>query len=329
MGELGDFSIFHPSFLQMKFPSAAFGHSYWSAPFFHSFVRIALVSVALCLSGKRVFAGAAASQTHSIGFTVADADGQTVTSQDLSGMVSYDSATGTLTTPAAGAPLTGNWSWSNIDLVTGQTLAQQVLNWHSDAKNAEGAWLSVVQLKATGNVDPFMSYSFSAKNNTGANQSYSFSYGESIVPPVSGSYSIYTDLAGSLTHGTISPFAQIAPVLGDFDGDGQSEIQTLKLSTDGGLTFLNAGVDIGGAQSRAAAGTSIFGPISETIAGNLANVDYWQFDVGFTLTPGRDAAAFSGYAEISPIPEPATYAGIMGLAVLAGAALRRRISRAA
>lgn len=272
-----------------------------------------------------VFAGAAANQTHALTFTINDADGQAIASQDVSDLVSYDPATGTLATPAPGAQLSGNWSWSTTNFTDPNTpLTTPVLSWHTDTKNADGSWASIVQFKATGNVDPFMSYSFSAKNNTGSTQSYSFSYGESIVPPVSGNYSIYSDIAGSLTHGTISPFAQISPVLGDFDGDGISEIQTLKLSTDGGATFFNAGVDVGPGLSRTPSGTSIFGPVSDTVASNLPLINYWEFEVGFTLTPGKDAAALSGFAEISLIPEPATYAGFMGAIVLFAASLRRR-----
>ncbi len=239
-------------------------------------------------------------------------------------MVTYDESTGAVSTPTVGTPLTGNWSWSTVDFSDpSQPLATPALGWHT-ATQTNGVWDAVVQLKATGNVDPFMSYSFSAKNNTTANQTFTFSYGESIVPPVSGGYSIYSDLAGSLTHGQISPFAQIAPVLGDLDGDGISEIQTLKLSTDGGLTFLNAGVDLGAAQSLTPSGTTIFGPISDTVTGNLALVNYWQFDVAFTLTPGKDAAALSGYAEITAIPEPATYGSLMGGFVFLGIMMRRR-----
>jgi len=288
-------------------------------------LRTIAVSLTICSGlGQAAFAGAASSQTHALTFNISDSNGQSVASQDLSGLVSYNPETGALSTLPVGTPLSGNWSWSTVDFTDPtKTLAAPMLSWHTNTQT-NGAWDSVVQLKATGNVDPFMSYSFSAKNNTTLNQNFTFSYGESIVPPVTGGYSIYTDLAGSLTHGTISPTAQLSPVLGDFDGDGLSEIQTLKLSTDGGLTFLNAGVDLGGVQSRTAVGTTIFGPISETISGNMATIDYWQFDVAFTLTPGRDAVALSGYAEISPIPEPATYAAVMGAIVLCGATLRRR-----
>lgn len=271
---------------------------------------------------QRAFAGSSPSQTHSLSFSITDDTGAIIQSQDLSGIVSFDPSTGALSTPTPGSDLTGqgNWSWSNTDLVTGQTLAQSVLQWHTDLKGSNNLWLSVVQLKATGNVDPFLSYSFSAKNNTGTTQTYSYSYGESIVPPVSGNYSIYADIGGSLTHGAITPVAQLNPTLG-------STIQSLKLSTDGGTTFTNAGVDVGPAQTRTPTGTTVFGPISATTDRDLSTINYWQFDVGFTLTPGRDAAALSGYAEIAPtseIPEPSTYALMVSTLAFGAAMIWRR-----
>ena len=289
------------------------------------------LSFLLVCSGlaQAAFAGPASSQTHSLIFSISDNAGQVIETQDVSGLLSdFNSSTGDLSTVPVGAPLAGNWSWSNIDATNGQILAQKVLTWHSDATTADGTWQSIVQLKATGNVDPFMSYSFSAKNNTSLNQNFNFSYGESITPPLSGNYSIYSDVAGSLTHGAISPIAQLTPTLGDLDGDGLSEIQTLKLSTNGGVTLFDAGVDVGLAQSRAPVGTTVFGPTSDTTSVNLSTpVDFWQFDVGFTLTPGKDAAALSGFAEItalSAIPEPSTYAALMGGMILLGVALLRR-----
>ena len=260
---------------------------------------MALPIALVCTAGlPSAFAGAAPDSGHyTLGLKITDSGGSSQT-QDWSTQLSYDPTTGGLQTP--------DLSWHSSDLVG-------------------GIWSSAGNVKVTGNVDPFLSYSFSAKNNTSSVQTYTFSYGESIVPPVSGAYSIYSDLAGSLTHGQISSFAQLAPVLGDLDGDGLSEIQTLKLSTDGGATFLNAGVDVGQSQSYTPNGTTFFGPASATLIGNLPFVNYWQFDVSFSLTPGKDATALSGYAEISAIPEPSTYAGIMGAMVLFGVALRRRL----
>jgi hypothetical protein len=279
---------------------------------------LALLAVSLGLI-QTVFAGPTSSENHSLSFSITDDTGQTIQSQNISSIVSFDPATGALSTPAAGTPLSGNWSWSSTDVTTGQALPQQVLTWHTDAKGSNGLWLSVVQLKATGNADPFLSYSFSAKNNTLSTQAYSFSYGESIAPPFVGNYSLYADVGGSLTHGAISPVAQLTPTF--------SNIQSLQFSTDGGATFTNAGVDLGSTVTRTPTGTTIFGPTSVTTTGDLGSITYWQFNVGFTLTPGKDAAALSGYAELTPqsaIPEPSTYAAIVGTIALGFAVIRRK-----
>jgi len=280
---------------------------------------------------QTAFAGGTSTATPSLKFAITDATGQPIQSQDISSIVSFDPTTGDLSTPAVGTPLTGNWSWSSTDLTTGQPLVLAVLQWHTDSRvnnlDPTSPWLSIVQLQATGNVDPFMSYSFAAKNNTTANQTFAFSYGESIVTPVASNYSINADVAGSLTHAAISPVAQLTPTLGDFDGDGIAEIQTLKLSTDNGLTFTNAGVDVGPTQSRTPTGTLPFGTYSDAKIGSLASVNYWQFDVAFSLTPNKDAASLSGSADIeslSNIPEPSTYALLVSTVALGAVLLRRR-----
>ncbi len=272
-------------------------------------------------------AGGVSNGAASLSFSIRDDAGNMIQSENVSGFVSVDPETGSVSTPAPGAALAGNWTWSTVDLVTGASLSQAVMHWHTDLKGTDDRWLSVVQLKATGNVDPFMSYSFSAKNNTALNQNYSFSYGETVVPPVAGDFSLYSDFGGSLTHGSISPIAQLTPTLGDLDGDSILEIQTLKLSTDGGLTFTNAGVDLGGVQTRVPTGTSVFGPFDDVITGNLGTINYWQFDVGFTLTPGRDAVGLTGFAELvatSNIPEPSTYALLISSLVFGAVVVRRR-----
>lgn len=283
-------------------------------------------SVAAVIFGfaQSVFAGGAADQTHTLKFSVRDDQGQLIQSeQDVSGIVAFDPVTGALNTPVydANAPAApAGWAWSSTDLATGNQYATpQFLTWHNTTTKTNNVWDSFVQLKAAGNVDPVMTYSFSAKNNSAANQTYTFSYGESIVPTISGDYFVNADIAGSVTRGNLTQNAQITPKL--------SKIQTLRLSTDGGLTFLNAGVDVGTTHTSSFK-TNPFGTDYAEAYGNLSGINYWQFDVSFILTPNKDAAALSGSAEIIAIPEPATYAGLMGGVTLLGAMMRRRRSAA-
>ena len=294
--------------------------------------RIAISCLLACAGlAQAAFAGAATSATPFLNFTIRDDSGNVIESQNVSGLVAFNSSTGDLSTVPVGTSLKNwsNWSWSDIDAVTGQTMTNKVLTWKSATTTADGSEQSIVQLKANGNVDPFMNYSFSAKNNTSLNQNFTFSYGESIVPPVAGNHTIYADIGGSLTRGASGSIPTITPTLGDLDGDGISEIQTLKLSTNGGITLFDAGVDVGLAQSNSTPTNTVpFGTYSDTKTITLSSaVDYWQFDVGFTLTPNKDAVALSGSAELTsltPIPEPSTYAALMGVSMLLGVAVIRR-----
>ena len=253
---------------------------------------------------------------HTLEFTIRNDQGEVIADQKIGNLLSvYDQASGDLSTIAFGtAPVTKGvtgWGWSTVD-VTGATDSpiQSSLTWNSS--NAS------VQLKATGNVDPTMTYSFAAKNNTLTNQTYTFSYGESILPSIAGDYFVNADIAGSVTRGNLTQDAQITPTF--------TKIQTLRLSTDGGFTFLNAGVDVGTTHTSSFK-TNPFGTEYAEAYGNLSDINYWQFDVSFILTPNKDAAALSGSAEIIAIPEPATYAGLMGGLTLVGAMLRRRQKR--
>ncbi len=292
-----------------------------------------LLACLLISSGlaQAAFAGAAASATPYLNFTIRDDTGNVIESQNVSGLVAFDSSTGDLNTVPVGTSLKNwsNWSWSDIDAVTGQTMTNKILTWISETPTTEGLAQSIVQLKAAGNVDPFMNYSFSAKNNTSQNQHFHFSYGESITPAVAGNQTIYADIGGSLTRGTCSSIPSITPTLGDLDSDGIQEIQTLKLSADGGITFFDAGVDVGLAQTNSsAANTVAFGTYSDLKTLNLSSaIDYWQFDVGFTLTPNKSAVALSGSAELTsltPIPEPSSYTALIGGIALIGVMVRRR-----
>ena len=260
------------------------------------------------------FATIGSTPLHTLGFTISDDQNNIIEEQKLGNLLSvYDEASGTLSTiPYGTNPATkgvAGWSWSSVDVTSGDTLPQSMLTWASG--NAS------VQLMAAGDVDPTMTYSFSAKNNSLTNQTYAFSYGEAIDPTISGNYFVNADIAGSVTRGNLTQNAQLSPTF--------SKIQTLRFSTDGGATFLNAGVDVGTTYTSSLK-TNPFGRDYAEAYGDLSGINYWQFDVSFTLTPNKDAAALSGSAELIAIPEPSFYAGLMGAVTLMGAAYRRRRS---
>jgi hypothetical protein len=249
---------------------------------------------------------------------------------DMSEFLNYDASTGALTMPTASIVLRAGWEWAPITMPgTGQSV--QGLKWHSQERNEDNsAWRTTFTLTASGNVDPFMTYALSVRNNTSVTQTYTFTYGEALIPPVIGLYDIYADITGGVTNGT-GPTVKVSPTIPDLlgDNDGLNEIQVLRLSTDGGATFVNAGVDVGIAIETA--GTSPYGTYSSALSTITAlPFNYWEITTQFTLSPGKDTAVFTGFVEIRPdseanIPEPSTYALVLGVISLGFVAYQRRI----
>jgi len=172
------------------------------------------------------------------------------------------------------------------------------------------------------NVDPFMTYGLSVKNNTGGTNNYSFIFNESLVPTVSGPYTIYSDISGSLVNGVAGSALNLGTTVG-------STVQ--KVFLDGSNGFVNAGVNVGNAflNPNAAAGSVTYsgnGLQSASLNGNSGGdiFNAWEFRTDFSLSGGKDVATLSGFAQISPVPELETYAlfaaGLLGVAMI----LRRR-----
>ncbi len=278
---------------------------------------------ALCLAvAQTALAGEAPSPARTLTFKISDERGNLLEQQDVTGLLSeYNASTGALSTKATGSLSSyAGWSWSTVDITTGQTMAKS-LTWKSTTTVDGIIPESTVQLKAAGNVDPFMSYSFAAKNNTGSIQHYSFSYGESIFPTLAGDYAVSSGLGISLTHGASLAGAQLSPAV-------SSAIQALSLSANGpGGPFTNAGVDLGTAPfvyTGTSPRTHTFPTLIDQNTGNIGLIDYWQFDIGFDLTAGGDAVGMTGSADIVAIPEPSTYAALLGGVTLLGVAFVRR-----
>lgn len=215
---------------------------------------------------------------------------------------------------------------ANYDLNDAYTydVTNSALKWHTMETQDGGynnfsstnVWRTIVTINDIhGNADPFMTYAFSVKNNTAATQNYSFTYGEAIDPVINGAYSIYADLGASITNGTGSNVT-VTPTSGS--------LQSVQLSSDGGATFVNGGVDVGGTLTYAGTGTNTSGPFTATNAGS-GSFDYWQFVTNFSLTAKKDTAAFTGYTEITPIPLPAGF-WLLGTALVSlfGTARRRQ-----
>jgi hypothetical protein len=299
-----------------------------------------LVCVAIASLGSgfasQAIAGSAASAGQNLGIVVQDQGGSSW-NLNLTGLMTYNAATGALSfdaskvaTPVGDA--LGEWSLASagskdIDGVT--TLSADRVKWHSwervdgtigTTSTAQNPWASVFTFTASANVDPFMTYGFTAKNNTATTQTYDFTMGEALAPTVAGPYDVYADVSGAIVNGS-GGNVTITPALPDGDGDGIAELQALRLSGDGGLTFVNAGVDVG--QKDSALGSKVYGLYSQLNSG-AGTFDYWAFETKFTLTPGKDVASLAGYAEITPVPEPVSSAMLLAGLGLLGWMVRRR-----
>lgn len=197
-------------------------------------------------------------------------------------------------------------------------------NWHTAETNSGATpttttssdpWMAVLNLKnVSGHGDPDLSYAVSAVNNNTRTQTYTFAVSEEIFPTVSSANAVYADVAGGLTtrdgNVTIAPFGTA------------TAIQQFQLSADGGMTFVNAGVDVG--PKLTAIGTTTYGTFAANAAGPTGQTwNFMQITTKFTLT-GGDSASLAGFASITPVPEPESYAMMLsGLTLLSFLARRR------
>lgn len=203
----------------------------------------------------------------------------------------------------------GSWNWHSAETISGTT---------PSVTDASNPWMSSLKLNnLSGHGDPDLSYAISASNNSLYTQTYTFAVGEEILPTVSSANLVHADIAGGLTTKdsavTISPFGTSAT------------IQQFQLSADNGATFINAGVDVGPQASAIA--TSTYGTYLADASGpDDQTWNYMQIVSKFTLT-AKDSVSLVGYASITPVPEPETFAMFMaGLTLLGFVSVRRKVA---
>lgn len=243
---------------------------------------------------------------------VRDENTQATTTVSLENLFTFNQATGQHELVAPGTSLAGTgWRWAREShTVPGSTTTQM----STSLRLVDESQATITLLNATGKIDPFMTYSFSVKNNTASTQTYTFSFGEAIVPTFAGDYTLFADVAMSIS--TSTPPATIAPV--------GLKIQDVRLSTDGGLTTFGGGVGVGNSLTRVTPGTATSYDASGIVNGTSGlPLNYWEFQTSFTLTPGGDAVGLSGFAEIIPIPEPGAFALLAGCGAFVLGVVRR------
>lgn len=283
---------------------------------------------ALALASVSAHAGAVSSIQTGLSVVIHDASGaQWDLSQELAQFLVPDLQQGTVTLQAptsAMADADGIWTPNATTTVNGQTVTG--LGWHSWLKadgssntvaDANAPWAaSLIVTHLGGLIDPSMDYGFYVKNNTAGTQTYSVTYNQSIEPTVFGAYTLEAHLAGALTN--TDGATVLAPT------GSASLLQQVQLSSDGGLTYVNAGVDVGpGASVSTYAGT--YGPYSAQTSGVApsAGFNHWRFMTSFALSGNQDVFVASGSTTITAVPEPSTIwlaLGAMGVFI----ALRSR-----
>jgi PEP-CTERM motif len=182
----------------------------------------------------------------------------------------------------------------------------------------------VTDLDLTLDPDPFMNFGASVLD-FGAASSFQFVFTQAITATAAPGVAT-SSLQGSTTNGgsgaglvSITPLAPPVGISQDGDGVEPNEIMVYSLSTDGGTSWQNVGIDLGPAysnpsQTSATYGTYSGGPINGP-AGS-GSYDAMRVDVNFQLSGGSDAFSFNGTATI--VPEPTTASlmalGLFGLA---------------
>lgn len=290
-------------------------------------VTVAALAI-LALSGQALAGSHPAGQS-SISVQIAD-DGGYNWDLNLSPFGSYDANTGnfslnlsTLQTPVGDA--VGEWKLGSTKVYDGSTdtfVTVQGISWHSwatvngtigsGAADPSNPWRTSVTFAAVGNIDPDMSYGFFAKNNSNSTQTYMVSYGESIAPDINGAYTLHADISGSVTNPAGTGSVSVSQV------PGFTKLQSIRLSSDGGATFVNGGVNVGNAYTSSTLGSQTYGGDSADTSGT-GHYNYWDFQTQFRLS-AKDTIALTGYAEITPVPEPASWVfpvlGLMGFSLL-------------
>jgi hypothetical protein len=278
---------------------------------FKTYISVA-VAAAVTLS-----AGSAFAANNTATLTITQADGKSWT-EDVSGLLVVDAnnnfsmvngtgntgifQNGSFVSSADPSAHPDYWQWkTDSTLSTGG-----YWNWHSaetllgntpTSTTSADPWLAVLNLKnITGHGDPDLSYDILSKNNSNTAQTYKFTTGGNISPVVGSASDIHAELTTDTTN-TVT--------------------QKFELKSGVGSP-VNAGVDIN-ASAPGTFAANAAGPTGSTW-------DYMQFETTYTLAAHTGFTEFAGYASITPVPEPESYAMMLsGLVLLASMAYRRKL----
>jgi PEP-CTERM motif len=193
--------------------------------------------------------------------------------------------------------------------------------WGSELLGAE------ITVSAFLDPDPSILYAASVID-FGAPSTFGFIFIQPIVATAAPGVATHTHSSSTTGGGgSTAPVTAAAPPGGiSVDGDATPEIAVYSLSTNGGTTWLNAGMDLS-PSFVGAAPSDTQGPFNEgPIAGPAGSGSYdaMRVDVNFAMAGGTDAYTFNGEATIN-VPEPSVAALLaVGLGGLFAFGTRRR-----
>jgi len=188
-----------------------------------------------------------------------------------------------------------------------------------------------IEYQMFADVDPFISYTFSAMNFTDEPLPFSATGSIFLEPVLDGPNTVYSSLGGSvmdLGGGGQGVSIRPAATAADTDHDGLLELQTAFVGDGNG--WMNLGIDVGSDFFSEGAIAS-YGPYETAkLSGPVGEWTELGYSLEFVLSP-NSSVAFNGYVKIDPVSDnvmanpipPTVYLFATGLVGLVG--LRRRI----
>ncbi len=169
--------------------------------------------------------------------------------------------------------------------------------------------------------DPVITYNF-AFIDFGGPSAFQLVFSQNILATAAPGSASHNMAGASATGASLTANAPLLAI--PVDSDGTPEIAVYTLSTNGGVTLLSAGMDLGPSAAIPIAG--VYGPFAEGPIGGPAasgSYDHMRIDISFGLGGSNQAFTASGLATIEEqAPEPAAFWLLgTGLGLIA---LRRR-----